>query len=182
MSLVSAVTQFLSVLTVATHVLIVVLLLSMFIKKKPFIQIRAFFAKRKGLFAAIVASTAFVGSMFYSQVAKYTPCLLCWYQRIAIFPQFALLWFAYVRKEVETIKWYMLPLLLVGLAISGYHWMIQLFPPDNPGPCGLEASCVARYIYEMNHITIATMAFTACLLVLILLFIDKGVQKKRVTR
>lgn len=169
-----------SVTTIIAQVLCLILILCLLIKKKPFSNIRNFFAKRAGLYAAIVATVAFIGSMFFSNIAYYKPCLLCWYQRIVIFPQTILLWMAYARHEIQTIKWYAYPLLGIGLLLSGYHWIIQLFPPKNPAPCGFDTSCIGRYIYEYGHITIAGMAFTTCLLILLLLLVSEG--KKRITK
>ena len=36
--------------------------------------------------AFLVALTATVGSLYFSEVARFTPCVLCWYQRIAMYP------------------------------------------------------------------------------------------------
>ena len=39
------------------------------------------------LFACwLVVGTATLGSLFFSEVMQRTPCVLCWYQRIAMFP------------------------------------------------------------------------------------------------
>lgn len=160
--------------------LVLLLVLSRFIKKKPFSTLNKIVSKHSIVFAAIVATVAFLGSMSFSNIAMYKPCLLCWYQRIAIFPQFILLWIGYARKE-QNIKWYALPLLIIGLLISGYQWFLQLFPPLSDGPCGLENSCVGRYIYEYGFMSIPGMAFSACLLIITLLFIHSS-TKKHVTK
>ncbi len=36
--------------------------------------------------AWFVAVLATVGSLFFSEVMKLPPCVLCWYQRIAMYP------------------------------------------------------------------------------------------------
>ena len=36
--------------------------------------------------AAVVAVTAMAGSLYLSEGAHFTPCLLCWYQRAAMYP------------------------------------------------------------------------------------------------
>ena len=36
--------------------------------------------------AFLVAATATAGSLYFSEVADFTPCRLCWFQRIAMYP------------------------------------------------------------------------------------------------
>ncbi|MEK7067519.1 MAG: disulfide bond formation protein B, partial [Patescibacteria group bacterium] len=50
-------------------------------------------------FAFIIALLATLGSLFYSEVAGFEPCKLCWYQRIFMYPQVLLWGIAWWKKD-----------------------------------------------------------------------------------
>ena len=50
--------------------------------------------------AFVVALLATVGSLYFSEVAHFEPCLLCWYQRIAMYPLVVILGLAAWRDDV----------------------------------------------------------------------------------
>lgn len=129
--------------------------------------------KKRALFiAALTASFAMLGSLFFSEVMLWKPCLYCWYQRIAIFPQVFLLWPAW-RQKFKKIIWYSLPLALVGVGFSLFHWFLQLTPGDFATKCVTAGgvSCVGRYIYT-GPLTIAGMATTALLIIITLVWLQ----------
>ena len=45
--------------------------------------------------AWLVATVATVGSLYYSEIANFVPCRLCWYQRIGMYPLAVILLFGY---------------------------------------------------------------------------------------
>jgi hypothetical protein len=49
--------------------------------------------------ATAIALVTTLGSLYYSEVAGYPPCTLCWYQRIAIYPQVVVLGVAALRRD-----------------------------------------------------------------------------------
>ena len=59
--------------------------------------------------AATVALTATLGSLYFSEVAHYVPCRLCWFQRIAMYPLAVVLVIAAVRRD-RAVRWYAGPL------------------------------------------------------------------------
>ena len=70
---------------------------------------------------------ATVGSLIYSEVIHFEPCRLCWFQRIAMYPMAIVLLVGAIRREFQ-VKYYALPLTLIGLAISVYHYLMEVFP------------------------------------------------------
>ena len=47
----------------------------------------AFTIEWKLVFAAwVIAASAMLGALFFGEVMQLPPCLLCWYQRIFMFP------------------------------------------------------------------------------------------------
>jgi disulfide bond formation protein DsbB len=120
--------------------------------------------------AFLVAALATGGSLFFSEVAHFPTCELCWYQRFCMYPlSIALLVVAVFRARRAT-RW-LLPLPVVGAGLSIYHLLIEngLAPQTTdcllsaPGGCGL------MWINEFGYVTIPTLALTAFVLVFALL-------------
>lgn len=115
--------------------------------------------------AATVAFLASSGSLYYSEVVGFIPCLLCWYQRIAMYPLVPVLAVGAIRRDRGA--WlYGLPLALTGLAIAAYHIVIQFRPTLDVGMCGTGVPCTARYLAIFGFVSIPVMAAGAFLLIL----------------
>jgi hypothetical protein len=120
--------------------------------------------------AFAVALTSTLGSLYYSEVANFEPCRLCWYQRIAMYPLVLLLGVAWARRDLA-VRRYGLPLAGVGLAIALYHRLEEQFPDAVASACSADVPCWARYVNEFGWITIPTMAAVGFGLVMFLLSI-----------
>jgi disulfide bond formation protein DsbB len=118
--------------------------------------------------AAVVALMATTGSLYFSEVVGFTPCLLCWYQRIAMYPLVPVLGVAAVARDREVGR-YALPLSVAGLLVATYHVAIQFRPTLDVVTCTSEAPCTARYLAVFGFISIPVMASGAFLLVTALL-------------
>ena len=46
-----------------------------------------------------IALAAMLGSLYYSEIRGLAPCVLCWYQRILMYPQVLLLGLAIVKND-----------------------------------------------------------------------------------
>lgn len=178
--------QLLSILTLATNALsilfLVFFLFSKIIKKAdPFLnQTKKYFVDRAEVFAFIVALTATLGSLFFSEIAGFTPCKLCWFQRIFMYPLPVILGVSLIKKTRDVEK-YVLPLSLIGGAIGLYHYIEQISP--NPlTPCsslGFSVSCSERFFTYFGYITIPWMSFSAFFLISALLILySKSVIRK----
>ncbi len=117
--------------------------------------------------AWIVALVATVGSLIYSEVALLPPCRLCWFQRIAMYPMAIVLLVGAIRREFQ-VKYYALPLALIGLAISVYHYLMEVFPSLEGGACG-DVSCSARLVEIFGFISIPFMAGSGFIVIAVLL-------------
>jgi disulfide bond formation protein DsbB len=118
--------------------------------------------------AWLVALVAMSGSLYFSQVAHFEPCLLCWYQRIAMYPLVAVLGVAAVRNDRDVVR-YALPLALIGLPISLYHYVIESFPALAGAACDPRNPCTLVWFREFGFITLPFMALTAFALIASLL-------------
>jgi disulfide bond formation protein DsbB len=119
-------------------------------------------------FAAGVALVASAGSLYYSEVVGFVPCLLCWYQRIAMYPLVPVLAVGALRRDRNAWA-YGVPLAAIGLLIALYHVMIQFRPALDVGACGTGVPCTARYLAVFGFVSIPVMASGGFLLILGLL-------------
>jgi disulfide bond formation protein DsbB len=116
--------------------------------------------------AAVIASTATVGSLYFSEVAHYVPCRLCWFQRIAMYPLAVILVIAAIRRD-RAVRWYVTPLAVVGALVSTYHYLIEWKPSLEGGACGVGPSCADIWFRELGFVTLAFMALCGFLSILV---------------
>lgn len=111
--------------------------------------------------AWLQAGIATFGSLYFSEVMNLPPCILCWYQRICMYPLLAILTVGILRRD-RGLHLYVLPLCLFGLAISVYHNLLYIgLIPESIQPCTAGVSCTSRQIEWLGFITIPLMALTA---------------------
>ncbi len=110
------------------------------------------------------AAVAMGGSLWFSESVGFIPCLLCWYQRIAMYPLVLILGVATFLADGRVWR-YVLPLAGVGFLISTYHALIQLRPALDVGTCSAAAPCTARHLALLGFISIPVMAGAAFLLI-----------------
>ena len=103
-----------------------------------------------------IAAVSTAGSLYYSEVAGYPPCEMCWYQRICMYALVPVLAVALVRRDRRG-GWYALPLALAGLGLSVYHYQLQLFPAQG-STCDAHAPCTYRWVDGLGFVSIPFMA------------------------
>jgi len=116
-------------------------------------------------FALVTVATS--GSLYFSQILNWEPCLLCWYQRILMYP-LAVLFGVAVLLEKDDVSDYALPLIGIGSGISFYHYMMQMLDSIQSTCTTGGTSCDAIFTQGLDYITIPMMAFTVFLTVLVL--------------
>ena len=108
-----------------------------------------------------IALVATVGSLFFSEVMDLPPCVLCWYQRVAMYPLVVVIAVGIAMRDGR-LKFYALPLCLAGLAVSIYHNLLYYgVIPESIEPCAQGVSCTSRQIEWLGFVTIPLMALTA---------------------
>src|SRR5215470_7128570 len=104
--------------------------------------------------AFVVAATATAGSLYFSEVAHFIPCNLCWYQRIAMYPLSLILLIAAIRRD-HGVRWYVGPLAAAGALISTYHYLVEWYPSlEGGGVCAITAPCTVPWFREMGFVTL----------------------------
>jgi disulfide bond formation protein DsbB len=119
---------------------------------------------------ALVAAISTGGSLFFSEVAHFPPCELCWYERICTYPVTAVALLAALASDFRVAR-YLLVLPFAGTCISVYHLLIENGVIGQSASCLVSApgGCATRYISEFGFVTIPTLALTSSLLLLGLL-------------
>jgi hypothetical protein len=121
--------------------------------------------------AFLVAVTATLGSLYFSEIADFVPCRLCWFQRIAMYPLTVILLVGAIRRDTA-VRWYAAPIAVIGAGIALYHYLVEWNPGLEPGSCSLTGpSCSAFWFREFGFITLAFMALVGFLTILALLFV-----------
>lgn len=122
--------------------------------------------------AFVVAAVATGGSLFFSEIANYFPCELCWFQRVCMYPLSIVTLLAAVFDEPRVAR-YLLPLPVVGAGIAVYHLLVENGVVAQGRSCLISSpgGCATKWINEFGYITIPTLALTGFLLVLAFLLL-----------
>jgi disulfide bond formation protein DsbB len=127
--------------------------------------------------ATLVALVTTAGSLYYSEVAHFVPCKLCWYQRIAAYPLAILLLVAAIRRD-RRVWLYVVPLALVGAGFSIYHAQLQAFPDQGSSFCTVTEPCTARYVWEWKFISLPLMALSAFVIIITLVLVARSAVER----
>ena len=111
--------------------------------------------------AWIIALVATLGSLYFSEVADFVPCRLCWIQRIAMYPLAAILLVGAVRRDTRAAVQYAFAFPVAGAFTSIYHIYIELNPAQESPACRIAAPCSVKWIEELGYVTIPVLALTA---------------------
>jgi len=111
--------------------------------------------------AFLVAAIATGGSLFFSEVAHFVPCELCWYQRICMYPLSIITLLVALADDRHAAR-YLLPLPLVGAGVSVYHLLVENGVIAEPQTCLISApgGCATKWIEEFGYVTIPVLALT----------------------
>ena len=119
-------------------------------------------------FALFISISATSGSLYFSEILGWTPCKLCWLQRIFIYPLPVIL-LTSLFLDKSDVQDYVLPLSIIGLAIAIYHYPVQLTAMTSSGCSAMATSCDMSYTQMYGYITIPMMAITTLTTVIYLM-------------
>ncbi|MDZ7919203.1 disulfide bond formation protein B [Rhodoferax sp.] len=121
------------------------------------------------LTAWLLALLSTAGALFIGEVMLMTPCTLCWYQRIAMFPLALILGIASYSHDRRGAV-YALPLAVSGTLISGYHTLlVASWIPKTWTPCGTGVSCANQKLEILNGLQIPWLSLAAFFLITVLI-------------
>ncbi|WP_025785280.1 disulfide oxidoreductase [Sporosarcina sp. D27] len=123
------------------------------------------------LFAWLASITAMIGSLFFSEQMGFIPCTLCWYQRILMYPLVLFLGIAFYRNDQNIVK-YVLPMSLIGVLMSGYHYAYQKIPSlQEFSVCTGGVPCSGQYINWFGFVTIPFLSLIAFVFITIMMLV-----------
>jgi len=161
---------------VISHIFILFMIIMIFANKGEIVK--KFFGKYGVHFSFLISLAALLGSLYYSEIVGFEPCLLCWYQRIFAYPIVFILALAIHRKDLYAIP-YSILLAVFGGIIALYHTFIQISPPAEAF-CGINSttSCTELYFLKFGYITIPALSLTVFALVILLLFLSNKYKEE----
>jgi disulfide bond formation protein DsbB len=118
------------------------------------------------VFAWLAPTVAMLGSLYYSEVAGFTPCRLCWVQRAFMYPSAIVMLITLLLRRPK-LAWLAFGLSVIGIGVSTYHRLEQQFPNSFSASCDINNPCSGRWVNTFGFVTIPTMAFAAFGLVLV---------------
>lgn len=117
--------------------------------------------------AAFVALGCTLGSLYFSELADFLPCELCWFQRICMYPLTATLFVAAIRRDRGVWRYVVIPA-TVGAVIAVYHTQLQAFPEQKTF-CPTTVPCTIRYVWEFGFVSLPFMALAGFVFILVMM-------------
>lgn len=115
-------------------------------------------------------------SLYFSEVAGYLPCMLCWYQRIAMYPLSITLLASILIKDSRAWA-YSLPLAIIGWLIALYHNLLYYnILAESDATCRAGVSCTTEYIQWLGFLTIPLLSLIAFTVIIACLLIQRKVS------
>jgi len=122
-------------------------------------------------FCWLIASVSMLGSLFFSEIMGFAPCVLCWYQRICIYPLVLIFGIGLFSFDAGVIK-YSRPLAIAGWFIALYHTLLYSgFLPKSIQPCSEGVSCTEKYIELFGFLSIPLLSLLSFSAIIALLYI-----------
>jgi disulfide bond formation protein DsbB len=122
------------------------------------------------------ALAAMLGSLYYSEIAGFVPCTLCWYQRILMYP-LTLIMLVGLIKQDGNLPDYVLPFSVLWMGFSTYHYLIQVGVIEHSAVCAVGIPCDLRWVNYFGFVTIPFMSLTAFTIITILMSLVKWTSR-----
>lgn len=121
----------------------------------------------------LIAAISTMGSIFFSHTMQFPPCVLCWYQRIFLFPLVFVFTTGLFCHDSGSVR-YGMPLALAGWLIALYHNLLYVgIIPESIQPCTQGVSCTESYIELFGFLSIPMLSLLSFSTIIILLTILK---------
>ncbi len=106
----------------------------------------------------LIAACSALGALFLGEVMGFAPCVLCWYQRMFMFPLVFILAVGLFPFDPKVVR-YALPLALVGLAVAVFHLLLTAgVIPQSMTPCRQGIPCGLVQIQWFGFVTIPLLS------------------------
>lgn len=108
-----------------------------------------------------IATVSTLGALFFSEIMELPPCVLCWYQRIFMFPLVLLLPVGLFPFDAKVIR-YALPLACAGWLVALFQvFLVAGLIPESIRPCTQGVPCSEVQIEWLGFVNIPLLSFIA---------------------
>jgi len=127
--------------------------------------------------ALAIALASLVGSLYFSEIAGIVPCVLCWYQRICMYPLIVIIAVGIYRQDKQ-MSFYALPLSIIGAIIALYqNLLVWNVISESLAPCVSGVSCVTQVWTVFGFITIPFLSLISFILITWLMLVHRSVYQ-----
>ena len=160
-----------------SHVVFVIVLLAVISRRSWGKDISLWVGKHAVLLGFLVALSSVLGSLFYSEIVGFPPCVLCWWQRVFLYPQ-VLLFLVALWKGKRGVFLYSVPLVSLSAILALYHEYVYMGGTSILPCTALGGACAKIYVLAFGYITIPMMSLTAAALLLLLAWANKVYENR----
>ncbi len=119
----------------------------------------------------LLAVVSTLGSLFFSEVMGLQPCVLCWWQRIFIYPLVIIFLVGMLPLDRSVVR-YALPVSIIGWGFAVFHYLLYSgYIPEGLKPCGEGVSCTKVDLELLGFITIPMLSILSYTTIIGLLLI-----------
>lgn len=123
------------------------------------------------------ALVATLGSLYFSEILHWAPCVLCWWQRIMMYPLVFIIAVGILRKT-QDIEYFVLPFAFTGFAITVYHNLLQYgILSETLAPCVANIPCITNHYIGFGFITIPFLTLVAFAIIIVCMFVHNKTKK-----
>jgi len=121
------------------------------------------------------------GSLYFSEIMGFPPCVLCWYQRILLYP-LLLIYTVSLWTDDRKYQKYVFPFIALGVLVASYHNLLYFgILSETISPCVQGVSCTTKQLEIFGFITIPLMSLLSFLAIGFLEFAAFDSHKKEVS-
>lgn len=130
-------------------------------------------SKNATLLIFLTSTAGLIGSLVYQYVIGFPPCVLCWYQRIAMYPIAIISLVALIKKHSREFISYALTLSIIGFIIAIYHNFEKMIGKDLLACDSAGPSCLQTLVNKFGFIDIPVMSLTFFALLILIIITKK---------
>lgn len=128
----------------------------------------------------VIALISTLWSLSLSEIFHYTPCVLCWYQRICMYPLVVISAVSIIRKQLKDLPYYIFPLSIIGFFIALYqNLLIWGILSETVAPCTAGVSCIHQPVVIYGFVTIPLGSMLSFALITILMILYAKLHTKK---
>lgn len=107
----------------------------------------------------------FFTGQWFDRGNGFTPCDLCRYARILMYPLVLIAWVGLIRRDSKVVR-YMIPSVTLGLILEILHYTAQMVPSFDIGAtCTAANPCMALYVQYFGFLTIPWLCLLAFIII-----------------